>query len=181
MNEASPTLAELKEELLPAMGAALIKLQFFELYVSGCLLALSDSGHHAINDLLSGDAARRAPTLGILVSELRRVMPLDSQFEDRLGAFIKNRNFFIHRFFVPDIARPAPAAEADVYEKLSFILTLMREADVLKPIFCGLYSLLHKAQLNAGEITVGAELAQYAREMEIYERQFLSILKSTKG
>ena len=55
----------------------------------------------------------------------------------------------------------------------------MREADALDPICRGLYSLLHKAQLEAGTITIDADLAQYAAEMEIYEQQFLSILKFT--
>lgn len=161
------------------MGAALIKLQFFELYVSGCLLALSPTKHYTTDDLLSGDATRRAPTLGVLIAGLRRVMPLDPKFEDRLGAFIENRNYFIHRFFVPDIARRGAATENDIYEKLCFILALIRETDALDPIFRGLYSLLHKAQLAAGDTTADAELEKYAAEMEVYEQHFLSILKST--
>ena len=177
MPDTLPTLAGLKHELLPAMGAALIKLQLFELYVSGSLLALSGCDY-TTDDLLSGDATRRAPTLGILISGLRRAMPLDPQFEARLSTFIENRNFFIHRFFLPDIKRPVQT-EADIYKKLGFILELMREADALEPIFRGLYSLLHKAQLEAGTITIDADLAQYAAEMEIYEQQFLSILKFT--
>ncbi len=177
MNEPLPTLAELKAELVPAMGAALIKLQFFELYVSGCLLALSNDGNHTINALLSGDATHRAPTLGILVRALHKTMPLDPQFEDRLGAFIENRNFFIHRLFVPDISLSAPTGETNIYEKLSFILSLMREIDALQPVFRGLYSLLHKAQLSTNEITADDELTQYARGLEVYEQQFLSILK----
>jgi hypothetical protein len=55
----------------------------------------------------------------------------------------------------------------------------MRETDALDPIFRGLYSLLHKAQVAAGDITADAELDKYAAEMEIYEQHFVSILKST--
>lgn len=178
MPDTMPTLEELKHELLPAMGAVLIRLQLFELFVSGSLLALSGSKDYTMDDLLSGDASRRAPTLGILISGLRRVMPLDPQFEVRLATFIENRNFFIHRFFLPDIKRPVQT-KADIYKKLGFILELMQEVKALEPIFRGLYSLLHKAQLRAGTITIDADLAQGAAEMEIYEHQFLSILKST--
>ena len=178
--EEMPTIDELRHELMVAMGAALLTLQFFELYVSDCLLYISPSKHYTSDDLLSGDATRRAPTLGVLLSALQRIMPLDPKFEDRLDVFIENRNFFIHRFFVPDLTRNRQATEADLYEKLSFILALIREANDLKPIFSGLYSLLYKTQVDQGSIQFDPDTARYATEMEAYERQFFSVLRGNE-
>ena len=175
MSTAPLTINELKQEIMVATGAAVIALQFFELYASGCLLCLRGEGPFSPEDLFSGDQSRRLPTLRVLV-RLGKHFPVDPVFQDRIDSFIENRNILIHRFFIPDLACEQPATEEMLYKKLEFILSLMDETAQIKPVFAGLYSLLTKAQIAAGEINLDSDLSKTLVEMEESERAFLSIL-----
>jgi hypothetical protein len=172
-----PSVAELRHELMVAMGAGLLSLQFFELYASGCLLALCGDERYGVEDLFSGDTLLRGPTVATLVARFRKLMPLDPRFEDRLNSFIEKRNVFIHRLFISDLGPNKKGDEAALYDKLAFILDLMRETKALKPVFCGLYSLIHKAQIAEGHIESNPALDQEATEMEKYEHEIISVLR----
>ena len=172
-----PSVTELRHELMVAMGAGLLSLQLFELYASGCLLALCGDERYGVWDLFSGDKSRRGPTIGTLVARFRKLVPLDAHFEKRLDSFIEKRNVFIHRLFISDLGPNRKGDEAALYDKLAFILDLMREAEALKPVFCGLYSLIHKAQIAEGRIKSNPGLEREAAEMERYEHEILSVLR----
>src|SRR5258708_5622935 len=103
-----PTVDELKHELMVAMGAAVMAVQFFELYASGCLLALKGEGTWSPEDLFSGDQSRRLPMLRALLSRLYTHFPVDAAFEKRMNDFIENRNILIHRFFISNLSAQHP-------------------------------------------------------------------------
>ena len=117
--------------------------------------------------------------LRALLSRLYRHFPVDAAFEKRMNDFIENRNILIHRFFISNLSAQHPTTERELYGKLEFILSLMREATALKAVFAGLYSLLHKAQIAAGEIPSPEALDEYAGEIERQEASFIAILQKT--
>jgi hypothetical protein len=174
--QTSPTREDLMRDLPFAMGCGLMHIQFFELYVSNCLLIFSRDERYTLDDLMSGDITRRGPTLGVLISGMRRVLPLDPKFEERLNTFIENRNILVHRFFLLDIARQQEITGKEICEKLQFILDLIAEADALKPIFSGLLSMIHKAQVAGGHITVDPDFPDKGNSIEVYEQQFVSVI-----
>jgi hypothetical protein len=61
MKPALLTVSELHREIVIGTGAAVLAIQIFELYTSGCLLALKGSGGKSPEALFSGERSRRLP------------------------------------------------------------------------------------------------------------------------
>src|SRR5215216_6409107 len=86
-------------------GATLVQIQHLEYIVNICCSFLSLKTKRGVvklkpSDLFSADAEHRSKTLGILKDALIETHAFDSNFEDRLSGFVRDRNHFIHHFWM---------------------------------------------------------------------------------
>lgn len=88
---------KLRDVALNMTGGLLIHLQQVENSLRGCCAYLNIEGIEiAPSDLFSADRKKRAFTLGRMARGFQRAGAFSQEFEQRLGNFVDDRNYFIH-------------------------------------------------------------------------------------
>lgn len=114
------------------MGVALLLLQTSERVIRLCMTLVLPK-HEAITlELLQQqEESERCRTLGYFLTELRKRVDIDAQFDLLLIDFLKNRNDFIHDLSrVPDWGFEKAQ---DVLTSKEFVYQLIRQSEVSAP------------------------------------------------
>lgn len=128
--------AEIKaKSLLFRLGCAVFYAQMIEFLICGSVLALKDAKlkDFTADDFFSDDPAKRGPTLGSLISSLKKVAMFESDLEARLNRFVDLRNRVVHRLFFEEVAK---ARERDMQIR-NTIESLISECEYLQTLFLG--------------------------------------------
>jgi hypothetical protein len=142
-------LGKLRDKTLQVTGATLVYLQTVENLIKGCCAMLKLKGIKlTVADLQSNDASRRRQTLGQLKAALLGTFAFSDEFESRFNGFVRDRNEFIHTFWVSETkidARAGLPSDHHFREKLKFMFSLMSKARDIEFVFRGLLGSIGEA------------------------------------
>jgi hypothetical protein len=127
------------QDVLVAMGVTLLMLQVTETCIKTCLtLVLPGQPFLTLEVLEQQDERLRNKTLGYFLTEVRKRVDLDDDFDALLKAFLKNRNDFVHDLSrVPGWKLGSPEETA---KARAFVHHLLEQADMVQKVFLGLMS-----------------------------------------
>jgi hypothetical protein len=170
-----------RDHLLMLMGATLVQLQILEHFIHGCCswLGLKTKNGETLraSDFLSTDPNHINKTLGQLKGALEKAGLFDRDFEVRLDEFVKNRNRFVHDYWVQvikDTSSSSPPSFETLTKMEKFLSDLLREAHDLEAPFRGLFYSIDKEMAEKFNISDDVRNRVFM-EWSKYEKDFLSV------
>jgi hypothetical protein len=134
------TLDARRQQVLAAMGAALLLVQSAEKVVQGCMRwTLPRQGIATLEDLERQTAEEAKKTLGYFLDQLRRRAFVEEQFDADLKEFVDKRNTFVHHLASVEGLNFDTPDGLDVAS--SFIFSLASLSDHVTKVFMGLMRL----------------------------------------
>ncbi len=176
-----------RDHLLMLTGATLIQLQNLENLITVCcsFLSLKKDGKKiklAPSDILSSDKKRIKVTLGILKDALVETKAFDEEFEDRLKRLVRNRNRFIHHFWLDafqELSVSHPPSIEGLRRIEQFISGLLKEATKLETPFLGLYYTIGRETKERSKMPHDLTSNLFV-EWSQFEESYLSVLRQNK-
>ena len=168
-------LVSMRDHLLGLAGATLIALQMVEEQIKlCCTLVRPKSLKLTLDDFLSPDPSRRKQTLGQLTSALKKSAIFDPTFEDRLTAFVSNRNKFVHNLWAEQARQSKKESGLPSEDEMKaihdFLVLLLRETQYVLRVFLGCQYAIEKqpivAALGEPESLVSTQWTRYIPEFE---------------
>jgi hypothetical protein len=170
-------LTELRDEIFKLTGVAVAEFQFLEHVLTACLAFVwPEKSEQMLAEIASDNPIRRGETIGRMLSVLRKTIKVPVNFDQRLSDFLENRNALIHRTF-REFARSGNAPSPTELENLKrHILNLINEAEQLRRIFYGFFSIIGKQLASREDLGVESEMFTF---LAPYEKEFDSAFKSS--
>jgi hypothetical protein len=134
---------QLRDIALNMTGGLLIHLQQVENYLRGCCAYLEIKGINVSpGEIFSFNKQKRKYTLGRMAAGFQKKGVFNIEFDNRLSKFVKDRNHFIHEFWVERILSKqsdgAIPSDSDYEEIIKFIDGLGEQATHIGNVFQGL-------------------------------------------
>jgi hypothetical protein len=162
--------------LLLITGKVLIKIQELEHTVLGICAFLHIK--LTFEDFVSGDPKRTRHTFCELKQALKEREYFDPGFEQRLDAFGRARNRFVHRLWMEpgdtDLAGGPTMARMKVIE--GFLLNLVQEAEQIKRVFYGMQAAIglqiaKRDGVDLGQVPQFSHFRQYLPDFAAAQRR----------
>ena len=166
--------------LLLEAGKIFFLFQQLENIIELCCVFLQVKGISiTINDLFSDKSKRRNYTLGQMISGMKGSMGFKQSFDERIGEFVKERNTFIHDYWIKNgvYALDQLIDEITFKEIVSYEEGLYNETTYLIQVFLGFnYSIGAEIAARDGK-TSEFETDPIFSDMKQHVPHFLSVME----
>jgi hypothetical protein len=167
---------DLRDDIFKLTGIAVAQFQFLEQVLTASMAFVwPKKSEQMMAEITASNPIRRGETIGRMLAVLRKTISAPADLDQRLSVFLENSNRLIHHSF-REYARTGEVPTEDELKKTKReISDLIKEAEQLRRIFFGFFSVMGKQLASREGLTLESDLFTF---LAPYQQDFDSAFVS---